>query len=89
MEGEEKRTSRRRFLKQLAATAAFAVGAGAFASSASAQFHCCRNCAQCGSCGQPGEDACYVWCDCSGVGESYCLPECRAPGQGCVPHPGC
>jgi hypothetical protein len=88
MRGEEKRTSRRRFLKQLAATAAFAVGAGAFASSASAQFYCCKNCTLCAECA-PG--ACWAWCDCSGIGESYCWedPQRGCVTQGCVPHPGC
>jgi hypothetical protein len=85
MEDKETQSSRRRFLKQLAATAAFAVGAGVFASNAHATLYCCKNCDECGSC---GPDQCPGWCDCAGIGigESYCYG-CLA--SGCVEAPGC
>jgi hypothetical protein len=82
MEGSEKRTSRTRFLRHLVTT--FAAGAGVLAltSHASAQvLNCCPD-SRCGPCGtnlQP------KFCDCSGIGESYCA--CMNCGQNCCNGP--
>lgn len=75
----EKTTSRGRFLKRLGLTLAAAVGvAGALASSALATpGQCCKDCGQCGSC---GSGKCYCFCDCSGIGQSYCW----TASQGCL-----
>jgi hypothetical protein len=85
MEQIEKRTGRMRFLKQLGVTLAAAVGAGAFASAARATAGlCCRDCSRCPSC---GTGQCYCYCDCTGIGESYCLTTpsgCFALGHSCV-----
>lgn len=84
MDENENGTSRRRFLKQLGVTLAVALGAGALAESAFAAGQCCRNCNACGGC---GGTSCYCYCDCSGIGESYCFVAdagCVAQGSGCI-----
>ncbi len=83
------RTNRVRFLKQLGVTLAAALGAGAFASAARANAgQCCRNCPQCGPCVKSGwTSPCYCFCDCTGIGSSYCLfsgTGCRGFGEGCI-----
>lgn len=85
MEDIESRTSRGRFLRQVAATVAAAVGAGALASSAYAVGQCCPSCTQCNSC---GFQKCYCHCSCGGIGESYCLSTdagCLDEGGSCIP----
>jgi hypothetical protein len=73
---QNERTSRSRFLRQLGVTLAAAVGAGALAARANAfPGDCCINCG-CGSC----DGGCYCFCDCSGIGQSYCLQH----SSGCV-----
>jgi hypothetical protein len=78
---QNERTSRSRFLRQLGVTLAAAVGAGALAARAKAfPGDCCYDCG-CGGCTPPqGGSGCYCWCDCSGIGQSYCLQH----SSGCV-----
>jgi hypothetical protein len=77
MEETETRTSRPRFLKQVAMTLAAAVGAGALAARAQANpGQCCYNCTDCGSC----SGGCFCFCDCTGIGQSYCW----TAGQACI-----
>lgn len=87
MEESEDRIGRARFLKRVGATLAAAVGAGALASRARATAgQCCRNC-NCPSC---GPTRCYCFCDCSGIGESYCWTAgqaCLDAAQGCITCP--
>lgn len=83
MEENENRTSRSRFLKQIAATLAAAVGVGALSSRAYAlPGQCCfpapEHYAECVECGT-NKRQCR--CDCSGIGEDYCW---TAFPQGCV-----
>lgn len=79
---ENQTTTRTRFLKQLGATLAAAVGAGIFVSAASAVVgQCCKDCAHCGGC---GGNNCYCQCDCTGIPPgSYCMTNptgCLASG---------
>lgn len=79
-EETEKKTTRKRFLKQLGVTLAVGVGAGAFASTALADHqagHCCPSGS--GPCTHPGDPtSCpqgqnLFHCNCSGIGQDYCL----------------
>lgn len=80
----EGKTSRQRFLRQLGLTFAVAVGFGAFASRAFASVgQCCEDCLRCSGCSMSN---CYCYCDCSGIGDSYCWtaqPHCQAGCQTC------
>jgi len=89
MEAEERRTTRPRFLRQVAVTLAAAVGAGALASRAWATpGQCCFN-QDCSHCGGTGTRWCY--CDCTGISGSYCWTNgtnaCLASTDSCVPCP--
>lgn len=85
MEDAETRTSRPRFLRQVAVTLAAAVGAGALAARAYAlPGQCCKDCGRCGACG----GGCYCHCDCTGIGESYCWTiNTACLSEGCRPCP--
>lgn len=76
----EAMTTRGRFLKQLGATLAVGVGAAAFASAARADHtagHCCPSGS--GPCTNPGDPtSCggqqnLFHCNCSGIGQDYCI----------------
>jgi peroxiredoxin len=75
----EPHSSRGQFLKRLGITLAAGVGvAAALASSARAgSGQCCIDCGTCGSCGGTN---CFCFCDCSGIGKSYCW----TASQGCL-----
>lgn len=88
-EAAESRTSRPVFLKRLGATLAAAVGVAAvLASSArAAPGQCCYDCS-CGNCtfGSPPQNGCRCFCDCSGIGKSYCW-DAQCSTGGCVSCP--
>jgi hypothetical protein len=62
----------RGFMGQLGLTLGLAVGLAGFGPDPliASSGQCCKACGQCGSC--PGSQRCYCFCDCSGVGVSYC-----------------
>lgn len=89
-ETTESRSSRGSFLKRLGTTLAAAVGVAAVlaTSARAAAGQCCVSdyptCSQCSSCGSGSTAGCICFCDCTGIGKSYCWNVCRRNGcQSC------
>jgi hypothetical protein len=61
-------------------TRTMSVGLGIAPSSAEQPTagQCCKSCTQCGRCG--GVNHCFCFCNCSGIGTSYCWTS----GTGCI-----